>query len=729
MSKNNLQPNKAAILEHLNFLFADPGDHKDGKIEIAYTPAHSGAVNKAEWFDVSDIEAAAECAARLNMAAGVNVYVGAAIRSPDTAPFGRSDLNDFYASTTLWADLDSGSAAITAKDKYKALQPSLIVVTGRHPHLRAQAWWKLMHESSDADLLKDNLAFARAALDGDPAVVDPARVMRLGGTVAWPKKEGRIPELTEIKYPEAPTKFVMLEGFKSYFPGVPASPLLTQGASGGVDKPRNPFTGHLVIDKLLEATRVEGQWHINMRDAIAAMVGQRWPDSAIRIAVQPYLRDNSLIVDMITPLIETARRKFEKPDPAALVGFDPVTGEILEKNQGSKGSTHKGERDQPFEEAEKADNSGQKTEEPHEKRLQLIYADDIKLDLTARDFVQGILGVGALSVVYGESNCGKTFFMTDLALHVAQGLKWRDRRVNQGGVIYAALEGLRGVQDRITAYKKHNCILGGTIPLAIMPSQLDFFSENANIAEFIELVKESEKRIGNVSLIVIDTLARAMAGGDENSTQDMSKMIAYADLIRRHTNAHLCFVHHSGKNKALGARGSGALRAGVDTEIEIGRPDGANYSTINYVKQRDLSAADEMYFGLKVIELGQNQYDEPITSCVVEIRDDVNNLFDKPKLTPHEKFIYDAIVLALIDHGVEKRPYKDGPLLKVITPEILADQLMSMGYKKLYNKDGETTVTTATYTRRIAMRDKGYIGFNNNYVWLLSDEKNEKEND
>jgi hypothetical protein len=309
--------------------------------------------------------------------------------------------------------------------------------------------------------------------------------------------------------------------------------------------------------------------------------------------------------------------------------------------------------------------------------------------------------------------------MTDLALHVAQGLKWRDRRVNQGGVIYAALEGLRGVQDRITAYKKHNLILGGTIPLAIMPSQLDFFSENANIAEFIELVKESEKRIGNVSLIVIDTLARAMAGGDENSTSDMSKMIAYADLIRRHTNAHLCFVHHSGKNKALGARGSGALRAGVDTEIEIDRPEDADYSTINYVKQRDLSAADEMYFGLKVIELGQNQYDEPITSCVVEIRDDVNNLTTERAQTAKERFVYEAIIQAVDLYGKNRVPYKDGPTLKTVTFDQLAEVLEEMGYDKMYNKDGESNVVRSTKSVRIALRDKNLIGFNAGGVWLL----------
>ena len=66
MSNNEIAPNKAAILNHLNFLFKDCKEYRDGRIEISYTPSDSGAVNKTEWFDVTDLEGAADCAVRLN---------------------------------------------------------------------------------------------------------------------------------------------------------------------------------------------------------------------------------------------------------------------------------------------------------------------------------------------------------------------------------------------------------------------------------------------------------------------------------------------------------------------------------------------------------------------------------------------------------------------------------------------------------------------------------------
>ena len=36
------------------------------------------------------------------------------------------------------------------------------------------------------------------ALGGDPSVVNPGRVMRLAGSIAWPTKPGREVELTEL---------------------------------------------------------------------------------------------------------------------------------------------------------------------------------------------------------------------------------------------------------------------------------------------------------------------------------------------------------------------------------------------------------------------------------------------------------------------------------------------------------------------------------------------------
>ena len=118
-------------------------------------------------------------------------------------------------------------------------------------------------------------------------------------------------------------------------------------------------------------------------------------------------------------------------------------------------------------------------------------------------------------------------------------------------------------------------------------------------------------------LVIIDTLSRAMAGGDENSGKDMTGAVKQIDAIRAATGAHVCVVHHCGKDEARGARGHSSLRAAMDTEIEISRPEGETITTVRVTKQRDLPTVEPMPFSLKTAVLGIDRRGKPITSCTV----------------------------------------------------------------------------------------------------------------
>lgn len=677
-----MHPDKAGIKAHLEFLFKDtPNEYADGRIEIAYTGVNTKALGQANYFGLDEIDKAVDFIAAKNATQGINVYVGAALRKPDCPPFGRSNIQDFYAATCLWADIDDEAASLAAKDAYAGLPPALVVVTGRNPHRRFQAWWKLKEAQDNPASVKEALSGLKHALSGDPAVVDASRVMRVGGTVAWPKKDGRVTELTETHLIND-THYDFNHITHTYPPQ-----LITDSRTGEIrlddGKPRNAFTGTLEVQKLLEATRTPHQWNANMLIAIGSMVGRGWSDEQIRIACAPYSIGADNDRDIIEMLGRT-RIKF-------------------------------GRQDEPH---AKNVRLGQIAQERAKSRLYYIAGRDIKFNTEDTALIKDVLGKSELSVIYGESNCGKTFFMTDLAFHVARGLQWRGKRVSQGGVMYAALEGAKGLSGRFEAY----CVKHGidrAFPFAMMPCALDFYSEAANIAEFIDLIKSAQDDIGDPALVVVDTLSRALAGGDENSGQDMGQLVYYADMIRRETSAHLSFVHHSGKNKALGARGHSSLRAAVDTEIEISRDDGADYSVIKFVKQREMEMIDDLAFSLERVVLGVNGFSEEVTSCVVTPAEITPERKEKAT-TPKERFVYEAIVATIDKYGKERQPYKDGPVLRTVTFDELAEVLQSMGYGKMFTDEGEQTALKATQAVRISLRDKNIIGFTNNFVWVLN---------
>ena len=250
--------------------------------------------------------------------------------------------------------------------------------------------------------------------------------------------------------------------------------------------------------------------------------------------------------------------------------------------------------------------------------LPLVYFEDVEPALTGEDFLEGVLIRAAMSVFYGPSNCGKTFFACDLALHVAYGKPWNGREVTQGGVIYCAMEGAHGIRNRVTAWARHYGLEGAPIPFAIIPVALNLQDPEADTSRLIEAIETAAGKMGQpVALVVMDTLSRAMAGGNENSPEDMGALVMNSDRIRQATGAHVAWIHHSGKDQAQGARGHSLLRAATDTEIEISRLDSNSPSTARVTKQRELEIDGVWTFSLERVELGKNHRGKPVTSCIV----------------------------------------------------------------------------------------------------------------
>ena len=256
----------------------------------------------------------------------------------------------------------------------------------------------------------------------------------------------------------------------------------------------------------------------------------------------------------------------------------------------------------------------------HHNPLPLLWFRDIEPVLDAKDFVQGVLLEGGATVVYGESNSGKTFFTTDLALHIAAGLPWNGRRVDRGGVIYCVLEGGAGFRNRIHAWKCHHGLDDADIPFAAIACSLNLLNPDADTPRLIDAIKAAADAISApVKLVVIDTLARAFAGGNENSSEDMGALILNIDRIRAATGANALFVHHCGKDQAKGSRGHSSLRAAIDTEIEVTASPETESHSANIVKQRELKKGDIFNFSLDVIELGENRHGEKVTTCIVSV--------------------------------------------------------------------------------------------------------------
>src|SRR5262249_507051 len=241
-------------------------------------------------------------------------------------------------------------------------------------------------------------------------------------------------------------------------------------------------------------------------------------------------------------------------------------------------------------------------------------------------------------------NVGKSFFALDLAYHVALGWKWRGLDVDRGAVVYIAGEGAGGICQRIEAFcEEHGVEKTAGAPLAIVPAAINFPDEK-EIAGLIELVRDVAEQAGiPVRWVIVDTLSRALAGGNENAPDDMGALVRGVDRVRTEIGCHVTLIHHSGKDDAKGARGHSLLRAAIDTEIKIERQDGGG-AVAHVTKQRDLECGPPMSFKLRTVALGENARGKSITSCVVEAMAP-----PQPRLTDAEQEAVDLLTTLIFE--------------------------------------------------------------------------------
>lgn len=228
--------------------------------------------------------------------------------------------------------------------------------------------------------------------------------------------------------------------------------------------------------------------------------------------------------------------------------------------------------------------------------------------------VRDLLPRAGLVVVYGDSGSGKSFFMLDVTMAIARGADWRGRPVAKGRVVYVVAEGATGFAKRFQAYCEHHGLDPETVDIHFLA---DSFSL-ATSGDATELLKTLQT-LGRLDMVVIDTYARVMAGSNENDAKDVGEAVKQCDKLHRGTGALIVLVHHSGKDATKGARGSGALRAAADAEIQVVKT--REYRAATITKMKDGADDAEYQFRLHETVLGTDAEGFLITSCVVEQRE------------------------------------------------------------------------------------------------------------
>ncbi len=181
-----------------------------------------------------------------------------------------------------------------------------------------------------------------------------------------------------------------------------------------------------------------------------------------------------------------------------------------------------------------------------------------------RWLIRGIIEADTLALLYGQPGAGKSFIALSMAASIACGSDWYDHRVTQGPAVYILGEGGGGVSRRLRAWQNSNPDARLQDAPLYVSSRMVPLGEAEAVQEIAAAIEESGA--GKPSSVWIDTLARAAAGLDENSSRDMGELVRACDAIRERYGCAVILVHHAGHNQDR-ARGSSAIKAALDTEI------------------------------------------------------------------------------------------------------------------------------------------------------------------
>lgn len=342
--------------------------------------------------------------------------------------------------------------------------------------------------------------------------------------------------------------------------------------------------------------------------------------------------------------------------------------------------------------------------------------------------VHGMLTVGDRSMLAGPSGSGKTFLATHLAMCIARGQDFLGRPVTQGGVIYQAGEGARGLKKRIKAYRTHFAVGDAEdVPFVLLPSRIDLFSKDGDTQKLIDEINAWRPVLNPpLKMVVVDTFSKATAGADENSGKDVSIVMENVDRIATECDVHVMVVHHmNADGKKL--RGHTSLYADVDQVLLVANDESTRVRTLTLAKQKDDEDGVKIDFSLAQVLIGYDAtVERDITSCVVLSVNEKERLKKRQEaegfsVNPSERRFLINFFEAMDKYGKLVAERHEGPQAAfgktIVSYTDYADLVVSKMVEEPDKKKARDRVRKSVAAARDGLQKYGIMGYETPWMW------------
>lgn len=246
---------------------------------------------------------------------------------------------------------------------------------------------------------------------------------------------------------------------------------------------------------------------------------------------------------------------------------------------------------------------------PDPKKNPFYFLSDAEQD-AANDpewLVEGLIPRKGSVLWQGQKADFKTFLVEHLALCITANLPaFGFKTLLPGAVFYGAYEGRDAVQKaRKNAWKRANSVPPSSItelPFYVAPGARVVFAEHCEMFKQAIRDRMVHSGIEHIRMIVLDTYAKGMVGLDELKATDAGKFVAFVYELIDEFECAVVTVHHLGKDRDKGGRGSSALECDMETVIRCKRHPKTLYVEVEKAYQKEGGEGDPFYLKGRVVD-------------------------------------------------------------------------------------------------------------------------------
>ena len=242
-------------------------------------------------------------------------------------------------------------------------------------------------------------------------------------------------------------------------------------------------------------------------------------------------------------------------------------------------------------------------------------SDFLEYELPKTEFLlYPLIPQNGLSLLYAERGAGKTFMAMAIAIAAASGFDFLNFKADKPRrVLYIDGEmDAREMQDRLHLLGAGFESEGKTVIYENIKLFLSGLQDNATMPDLATPAGQRQVEIyaKNADLIIVDNIFSLYTAGRENDADSWTQFTAWSRKMRAMGKAIL-WLHHTGKDKTRGPRGSSAIEAILNTSIALEvsnahqASDGAEVLA-EYHKSRGVSGDDVHPFGAKLVAVRDN---------------------------------------------------------------------------------------------------------------------------